>query len=144
MPPVAIIQTMIVCNTVAARKIVRLAEQNGAGYNSHAWAEPCWIKSGKDGMERSQIFGDFLEFVDSPSPLLAERRHRVLQAMIEMVGDQRFLSLANRFLDRMKLLGNVDTGTAGLDHLDDGAQMTFAALQPLDDFRMRGVKMGLY
>jgi hypothetical protein len=61
--------------------------------------------------------------------------------MIEMVGNQSFLRLANGFFDRMQLLGYFQAGAAGLDHFDDGAQMPVGPLEPLDDFGMGCVEM---
>ncbi len=112
--------------------------------NSQACAELCWIRSVKDGIANSQIFGDFLELIDRAALFAAEGADGILQAMIKMVRDQGFLRLANGFFDRMHLLRYVQTGAAGLDHLDDGAQMTFGSLEPLDDLGMGAVEMEMF
>jgi len=50
-----------------------------------------------------------------------------------MVLDQRPLGLTDCLLDRMKLLGDIEAGSAGLDHFDDALEVPIGALQPLDD-----------
>eukprot|EP01042_Synura_sphagnicola_P018570 gene18571-biopygen18369 len=59
-----------------------------------------------------------------------------------MVLDQGLLGLPDRALDRLQLLGDLEAGTPGLDHLDDLAQMPIRALQPFDDGGMGFVDMG--
>ncbi|KPH76448.1 hypothetical protein AE618_23335 [Bosea vaviloviae] len=63
--------------------------------------------------------------------------------MVEMVLDQRLLSLSDRALDRLQLLGDVKAGAPGFDHLDDLAQMTVGSLQPLYDGRVSFVNVRL-
>jgi hypothetical protein len=67
----------------------------------------------------SQIFGDFLEFVDRAAPLLRQRADNVLKAMIEVILDQRPLRLNDRLLDRMQLLSDVAARPSSFDHFDD-------------------------
>jgi hypothetical protein len=64
--------------------------------------------------------------------------------MIKMILDQRLLGLRNGPFDRMELLGNVEAGSARLDHFDDPAQMPLGAFEPLDDLRVCFVKMGFH
>jgi len=59
-----------------------------------------------------------------------------IEAVIEMIVDQRPLGIRDGVLDRLHLLGDVEARPARLDHLDHGAQMTVGAFQPGDQ---RGV-----
>ncbi|MET4320041.1 hypothetical protein ABIC02_003789 [Bradyrhizobium sp. RT5a] len=59
-----------------------------------------------------------------------------IQAVVDMIVDEGFFGLGDGFLDRMKLLGQVETGAAIIEHRDDPAQVPLGALQPLDDIRM--------
>jgi hypothetical protein len=52
---------------------------------------------------------------------------RGVEAMIDVVVDQRLLGLANRLLDGVKLLGDIETGPSFLDHADDAAEMSLRA-----------------
>ncbi|GAB1584145.1 hypothetical protein PPNSA23_40880 [Phyllobacterium phragmitis] len=53
-----------------------------------------------------------------------------------MILDQRSLGLADRLLDCMKLLGDVEARPACLDHFDDPLEMAVRALQPLYNLRV--------
>lgn len=88
-----------------------------------------------------QILGDVLELVDRLALLALQRADNIFETMIEMIADQRLLGLADSFLDRVKLLSDVDAGAAGLDHLDDAAQVPVGAVETLDDVGMGGVPM---
>ena len=59
--------------------------------------------------------------------------------MIDVIVDQRSLGFSDRFLDGVKLLGQIETRAALTEHLDDPAEMSFGATKPLDDIRMRFV-----
>ena len=50
-----------------------------------------------------------------------------------MVLDQGLLGLPDRALDRLQLLGDVQAGATGIDHLDNLAQVPVGPLQPLDE-----------
>src|SRR5690606_12650655 len=89
------------------------------GMKSQAWAEPWLRSSAKPGMSPSlQIFGDCLERVDGLALLAVERADGLVEAMVEMILDQRSLGILDRLLHRMKLLGDVEAWPAGLDHGD--------------------------
>ena len=60
-----------------------------------------------------------------------------------MVLNERFLGLGDGLLDGMELLCDVETGPAGLDHLDDAFEMPAGPLQPLDNFGMGFVDVNL-
>jgi hypothetical protein len=53
--------------------------------------------------------------------------------MLDVVVDQRMLGVRHRAFDRVQLLREIEAGPAVLDHRDDRAQVSFRALQPLDD-----------
>jgi hypothetical protein len=84
----------------------------------------------------SEVLGDLLELLDHRLSFASGRFHRLLQAMVDVVADERLLRLAHGALDGVKLLGEVEAGASGLDHLDDPAQVVVGALQALDDLGM--------
>jgi hypothetical protein len=59
-----------------------------------------------------------------------------IEAVIDVIVDEGLLGLGNSLLDRMKLLGQVEAGSAIIEHRDDPAQVSLGPLQPLDDLRM--------
>lgn len=61
-----------------------------------------------------------------------------------MVLNQRPLGLRDCLLDRVKLLGDVEARPAGLDHLDDPAQMAVRALEALHDRCVSSMSIGLF
>jgi len=63
--------------------------------------------------------------------------------MINVIMDQLPFCFPNGLLDGVKLLGNVETRTLRLDHLDDAAEVALCAPQTLDDFWMRLVNLGV-
>ncbi len=84
----------------------------------------------------SQIFGDRLELIDDGNRRFASAIGGGIQAMIDMVVDQRSLRLADGLFDGMKLLGEVEARSMFIKHLDDSAKMAFGPLQPFDDIRV--------
>ena len=50
-----------------------------------------------------------------------------------MILNQRLLGLPNRLFNGVQLLGDLEAGPAGLDHLDDAAQMAVGTIEPFDD-----------
>lgn len=90
-----------------------------------------------------EVFRDGLEGVDDLALLARQRACDLVEAVVEMILDQRLLGLPDRTLDRLQLLGDVEAGAPGFDHLDDLAQMTVSPLQPLDDGRVSFVKVRL-
>lgn len=57
----------------------------------------------------------------------------IIEAMVDMVLNQRALGLLNGLLNRMELLGDVRAGLLILDHLDDACEVPIGTLEPLDD-----------
>jgi len=84
----------------------------------------------------SQIFGNGLELVDDGHRGFPGSVRRDIEAMVNVIVDQRALGLSNGFLDGMKLLGEIEARTFFIEHLNDAAKMAFGALQSLDDIRM--------
>jgi FrmR/RcnR family transcriptional regulator, repressor of frmRAB operon len=84
----------------------------------------------------SQVFGNGLELVDDGSCRFAGAAHGEIEAVVDVVMDQRSLRLAHGLLDRMKLLGQIEIGPAFVEHLDDATKMALGSLQPFDDFGM--------
>jgi hypothetical protein len=70
----------------------------------------------------------------------AARRARGLQwpfqAIADVIMNQGFLGALYRALDRLQLLGNLQTWSVILDHFDDGLKVTVGTLETSDD---RGV-----
>jgi hypothetical protein len=86
-----------------------------------------------------QVLCDRLELVDRAALIGRNGTDGLFQAVIEVILDQRFLGLADCLLNGMQLLGNIDTGSARLDHLDDALQVTVCPLQAHCDVFMMGV-----
>ncbi len=85
---------------------------------------------------RLQVLGDFLELVDRASLLKRQRADRLFEAMVEVILDQGLLCLRDGLFDRMELLGDVETGPARFDHLDDAPEMAFGnEIGPLKQLR---------
>ena len=66
--------------------------------------------------------------------------NRQLQAVVDVIVDQRPLGVDDRLLNRVQLLSQVHAGPALLDHLHDAAQMAFRPLEPIDDLRVGRVQ----
>ena len=71
-----------------------------------------------------------------PALFARQRADRLLQAVLDMVVDQRLLGLRNGLLDRVQLLGDEEARPLRFDHADDAAQVTFGAPQALDGLVM--------
>jgi len=56
-----------------------------------------------------------------------------------VVVDQRFLGLRHGLFDRLQLLRHVEAWPAGLQHLDDGFQVTIRAFEAVGDVGVRCV-----
>ncbi len=87
----------------------------------------------------SEIFRDGPELLDGGSDALVLLGMR--KAMIDMIVDQRFFRTRDGLLDGMKLLRDIDAGSARLNHIDNAAQMAAGPVEPLDDRRMAAVRM---
>ena len=65
------------------------------------------------------------------------RSNSVLEAMIDVIVNERFLCRVHRFFDGMQLLSDVQAGAVRFHHLHDVAQVAFCSLEPFHDFRVR-------
>lgn len=91
----------------------------------------------------SQVFGDFLEFIDGLALAARKGADNILQTMIEMVLDKSLLGLSDSLLDSLQLLGDIKAAATVFDHLDYGTKMAIGAFQPLDDIGMGSVDVCL-
>ncbi len=64
------------------------------------------------------------------------RSESVLEAMIDVIVNERFLCRAHRFFDGMQLLSDVQAGAVCFHHLYDDAQVAFCSLEPFHNFRV--------
>ncbi|VVS96732.1 conserved hypothetical protein [Rhizobium sp. EC-SD404] len=101
------------------------------------------LENGNHEEAPSEIFCQCLEVVDElavRSRLAVARRS---QAMIEMIVNEGPLGLLNGLLHGVHLLRDVEARTLRLDHRNDALEMSFSALEALDDVGMRGMKVGM-
>ena len=119
-------------------------EQDGGGDIQPGLCGPLLQQLGEGRHGGSEVFGDLLELFQWRPLTLGKGADRVFQAVVDVVLDQRALGLADRFLDRVQLLGDVHTGATVLYHGDDAAQMALGTFQPFDDFRMTLVLMPVF
>jgi hypothetical protein len=89
----------------------------------------------------SEVLGNLLELFQRCPLTIGERPDGVLQAMVDMILNQRALGLAYSLFNGVQLLGNIHAGSLVFDHADNAAQVTLSTLQPFDDFRMTLVLM---
>ena len=82
----------------------------------------------------SQILGDRLEL--SGDWGVAGAGQGVVEAMVDMVLNQRAFGLLDRLLHCMQLLRDIGAGLCVFNHSDDARQMPVGAFQPFDDCRM--------
>jgi hypothetical protein len=80
-----------------------------------------------------EILGDRLEFLEGGPTLGAGRFQGLLDAVRDVVVDESLLRIHDRILDRLHLLGEIETGVSFLDHRDDSPKVSFGAPQPLGD-----------
>jgi hypothetical protein len=91
--------------------------------------------------DRLQVLRDFFEFEEgflSRSPVF---RDGVLETVIDVIVDQRFLCNGNGLLHGMQLLREIETLSARLDHLNDGSKVTLGAAKPFEKVGMCRVQM---
>jgi hypothetical protein len=92
---------------------------------------------------RSEVSGDFFELRQIVSmPVLVVTAHRMLQAVVNVVLNQRFLGLLDSFFDCLQLLGDINARTTVLQHGDHAAQVTVRSLESVDQRRVAGVNVG--
>ncbi|MGF6169460.1 hypothetical protein M2426_003060 [Pseudomonas moraviensis] len=90
-----------------------------------------------------KVLGDLFKGFQRCPLTIVQRRDGVLQAMIDVILDECSFGLADRFLNRMKLLSDIHALTPFFDHGDDAAQMTVRSLEALDDRLVTLVGMGM-
>ena len=56
--------------------------------------------------------------------------------MIDVIVDQRLLSVVDRILDRLQLLSKLEAGLPAFDHADDRLKMPLRAPEAADDLGM--------
>ena len=88
----------------------------------------------EDDSDASQIFGDRPEILQRGAAFRPGR----LQAAADMVLNEGLLGIRDRALDRPELLGDLHTGAALFDHLDDGFEVAVGAFQAFCD---RGIRV---
>ena len=77
----------------------------------------------------SQILRDALKFLDEISELPRQRIGGLFHAVVDVILDQLFLGIADRFFDGVQLLREVHARSAGLEHLDHRRQVALRPLQ---------------
>src|SRR5712691_3080038 len=91
----------------------------------------------------SEVFRNFLELGDRLPLIARQRSGGGLEAIVDVILDQGPLGLANRLFDGMELLSDVEAGPPPLDHLGDAAEMSFRALQALQNLRVTLMEIGV-
>src|SRR6516165_242900 len=81
----------------------------------------------------SQILSDRLELAQCRAPA---RPGGAVEALLDVIVDQRFLGVFDCALDGLELLGELHIGSALLDHCDNRLQMAVGPLEALDHVRM--------
>ena len=89
----------------------------------------------------SQILGDRLEL--SGAWGVAGAGQGVVEAMVDMVLNQRAFGLRDGLFNSMKLLGDVGAGALCLNHPDYTQKMPVGTFQPLDDIGV-GCMVGVF
>jgi hypothetical protein len=91
----------------------------------------------------SEVSGDLFELGKIMSvPVLVISTHHMLQAVVYVILDQRFLGLLNGFFDGLQLLCNIDARAAFLQHGDHAGQVPVGTFESVDQCRMAGVNVG--
>lgn len=92
----------------------------------------------------SEVSSDFSELLHRLALADTQRPHEVFKAVIQMVLDQGFFGLLNRFLNRLQLLRDVETGAPLFQHLYRATQMSAGSAQALDNGWVGGVRMRMF
>lgn len=96
------------------------------------------------GAHGSEVACEFSELVHGMALANTQRAHKILKAVIQVVLDQGFLGLLNRFLHRLQLLRDFEAGSSLLQHFYGAAQMSAGSAQAFDYGRMGGVYVRLF
>ena len=86
-----------------------------------------------ESVSRLQILRDVAEFVDQLARGSCLAVPGLLQAMVYVIANQRFLGTPNRFFDRLKLLCELEARAAFGQHFHDVFEVTAGAPQALGD-----------
>lgn len=89
-----------------------------------------------DRTRRSEVFGDLSKLFDRARHVARLVLDRMGQAVLDMIVDQGPFGCGDGPLDGVELLSHIQARAAGFHHADDVSQMTFGALQALDDVRV--------
>jgi len=79
-------------------------------------------------MLASQIFRQLSEFADGCLCDWLVRARTPIQAMVDMIMNERSLGIGDCAFNGVKLLRQIDTLPSAFDHRDDRRQMTIRAL----------------
>ena len=103
------------------------------GMNSHAlpWARRSEVTASGSS---SEIFGELFEFAQRPLGSHPAFADGIGDAVLHMIVDQCPLHRADRALDGLKLLGEVETGSAIGQHLSDRRDMPRRLFETTPDF----------
>ena len=83
-----------------------------------------------------KVFGDGLEFVYDRACRTAAAVCRCVEAVIDVIVNQRLFCLPDGLLDGVELLSQVEARSPLLDHGNDAPQMPLRPSQPLRDLRV--------
>ncbi len=83
-----------------------------------------------------KIFRDGLEFAYDCPRRVAPAVCRCVEAVIDVIVNQRLFGLPDGFLNGVELLSQIEARSALLDHGNDAPQMALRASQPLHDLRV--------
>ena len=89
---------------------------------------------------QSEVFRDLPQLLECGSFRLTGGLRRAVEAMGDMIMNQRLLRIVDGVLDGLELLGQLEAWPPLLDHGDHHVQVTAGALEALDDFGMRSVR----
>ena len=101
------------------------------------------MHSGAVGFLGSEIACDCPELVQGIALAGTHRAHEIFKAVVQMALNQGFLGLLNRFLHRLQLLRDIETGSSLLQHVHGAAQVPAGSAKPFDDGWMGGMCMRL-
>src|SRR6266568_8757931 len=91
-----------------------------------------------------KIFRDGLEFVYHRPRRVAPAVCRCVEAVIDVIVNQRLLAPPDGFLNGVELLSQIEARSALLDHGNDAPQMALRAPQPLHDLRVALVNESIH
>ena len=90
-----------------------------------------------------KIFRDGLEFAYDRARRTAPAVCSCIEAVIDVIMNQRLFGLPDGLLNGMELLSQVEARSALLNHRDDAPEMPLRASQPLHDLGVAVVKVSI-